>query len=153
MGALRRLSNRCHDERGVELIEFALTFPLLLFVVLGIIEFGFVFREYEVVTNAAREGARVAGLPSFTATNARDRALAYLTASGLSTAGVPLPTVTPATMTLPGGACIATVAVGVSYPHPMTFVSGISSLFGSSLGTITLTATSTMRTETVAGCP
>ena len=38
------------------MIEFSLTLPLLLLIVLGIIEFGLIFREYEVITNAAREG-------------------------------------------------------------------------------------------------
>jgi len=51
---LRRLRR---SDSGAEVIEFALTLPLLLLVVLGIIEFGFVFQQYEVVTNAAREGA------------------------------------------------------------------------------------------------
>ena len=32
---------------------------------LGIIDFGFLFQHYEVVTNAAREGARVAILPGY----------------------------------------------------------------------------------------
>ena len=44
------------DERGSELVEFALVFPLLLMVVLAIVDFGFMFQRYEVVTNAAREG-------------------------------------------------------------------------------------------------
>ncbi len=50
-------------ERGAELVEFAFVFPTLLLVMLGIIDFGFLFQRYEVVTNAAREGARVAILP------------------------------------------------------------------------------------------
>ena len=53
-------------ERGAELVEFALVFPMLLLVMLGIMDFGFLFQRYEVVTNAAREGARVAILPGYT---------------------------------------------------------------------------------------
>ena len=52
------LRRRLRGESGAELIETALTLPLLLLVVVGIIEFGFVFQKYEVITNAAREGAR-----------------------------------------------------------------------------------------------
>ena len=48
------------SERGAELVEFALVFPTLLLVMLGIADFGFLFQRYEVITNAAREGARVA---------------------------------------------------------------------------------------------
>ena len=40
-------------------------FPLLLFVILGIVDFGFLFQRMEVVTNAAREGARIAVLPGY----------------------------------------------------------------------------------------
>ena len=50
---------RLRSERGAELIEFALVFPVLLMVVLGIVDFGFLFQRMEVVTYAAREGARL----------------------------------------------------------------------------------------------
>ena len=46
-------------------MEFALTLPLLLVVIAGIVDFGFVFQRYEVITNAAREGARLASLPGY----------------------------------------------------------------------------------------
>ncbi len=54
---------RGRSENGAQLVEFALVLPLLLLVMLGIAEFGFIFQRYEVVTNAAREGARLAVLP------------------------------------------------------------------------------------------
>jgi Flp pilus assembly protein TadG len=40
------------------LVEFALILPLLLLLILGIIEFGYVFTVYTGLFNAAREGAR-----------------------------------------------------------------------------------------------
>lgn len=45
--------------RGQALLELALILPVLLLLVFGIIEFGRVFHAYLVVTQAAREGARV----------------------------------------------------------------------------------------------
>jgi Flp pilus assembly protein TadG len=39
-----------HSERGAELIEFALILPLLIFIILGLIDFGFMFQRFEVVT-------------------------------------------------------------------------------------------------------
>ena len=54
-------------ERGAALVEFALAVPLLLVVIAGIVDFGFVFQRYEVITNAAREGARLASLPGYDA--------------------------------------------------------------------------------------
>lgn len=47
------------DNRGQELVEYALTLPLLLLMVLGIMEFGVAIFAYNSVANAAREGARV----------------------------------------------------------------------------------------------
>jgi Flp pilus assembly protein TadG len=154
MAALRGLLCRFRSEAGAELIEFGLTLPLLLLVVLGIVEFGFLFREYEIVTNAAREGARIAVLPAYSTTDAQERVDSYLTASGLDADLAPTPTVTPGSVALPGGTCVSTVAVTVTYPHAMTFVAGIASYFGATFGTVNLTATSTMRSETAAvGCP
>ncbi|MCK4452155.1 MAG: thrombospondin type 3 repeat-containing protein, partial [Anaerolineae bacterium] len=55
--ARRTLSlRRC--SRGQGLVEFALILPLLLLLILGIIEFGYVFTVYTGLFNAAREGAR-----------------------------------------------------------------------------------------------
>ena len=45
-------------ERGQSLVEFALVLMPLFFIVLGIIQFGFIFNTYVTMTNAAREGAR-----------------------------------------------------------------------------------------------
>ena len=61
MATLATVANR--GERGQAIIELALTLPLLLLIVLGIFDFGLMFQKYEVVTNAAREGARVGVLP------------------------------------------------------------------------------------------
>ena len=44
------------------MVEFALILPILLLLLVGIMEFGFLFHEYLVVTHAAREGAREATL-------------------------------------------------------------------------------------------
>jgi Flp pilus assembly protein TadG len=136
------------SEAGAELIEFALTFPLLLLVVMGIIDFGLMFHRYEVVTNAAREGARVGVLPGYSPSDAQARAIQYLQGVGLSSATVPLPV--PQNVTV-SGKCITVVPVTVSYVHTYTFLGGIGNYFGSSFGTKTLTATASMRSESPAG--
>jgi len=48
------------SDRGVALVEFALVAPILFLLVLGIIEFGFLYNGYITLTGAAREGARIA---------------------------------------------------------------------------------------------
>lgn len=50
------------NEDGAALVEMALITPLLLILLLGIIEFGYVFGQYNEVRHAAREGARYAAV-------------------------------------------------------------------------------------------
>jgi len=87
MAALRSLLRRWRSDTGAELIEFALVFPLLLLVVLGIVDFGIMFQQYEVLTNAAREGARIAVLPNYSSTDAQARVDQYVAAGMLSMGG------------------------------------------------------------------
>lgn len=46
------------DEHGGSLVEFAIIGPLLFVILFGIIEFGIVFYDQAMITNASREGAR-----------------------------------------------------------------------------------------------
>jgi Flp pilus assembly protein TadG len=48
------------SERGAAAVEFALVSILLLVIVFGIIEFGFLWLQSFYIANAAREGSRVA---------------------------------------------------------------------------------------------
>ena len=45
-------------QRGVMAIETALLFPLLILILFGMIEFGLLIYNRQVLTNACREGAR-----------------------------------------------------------------------------------------------
>ncbi len=45
--------------RGQSLLEFALVLPILLLLFFGIIEFGIIFSDNLIISQAAREGARV----------------------------------------------------------------------------------------------
>jgi Flp pilus assembly protein TadG len=47
------------NESGQSLVEFVLILPLLLFLVLGMIEFGWLLNGKITLNSAAREGARV----------------------------------------------------------------------------------------------
>jgi Flp pilus assembly protein TadG len=51
-------AKKSNGEQGQSLVEFALTLPLLLLLLLGMIDLGMGYRTYIVLTNAAREGAR-----------------------------------------------------------------------------------------------
>lgn len=149
MAALTRLRQGWKSESGAELVEFALTFPIMLLVVLGILEFGLMFREYEVITNAAREGARLRVLPSYDSADAIARVAQYLDSAGLDSTLATTASPAPAAVDI-GGVCMSAVQVTVAYPHPILFIEGIASYFGSTWSTVTLNASSTMRTEAAA---
>jgi Flp pilus assembly protein TadG len=53
---------RLRAERGAVAVEFALLLPVLLLIVVGTIEFGRVYSQFQVFNGAAREGARCAAV-------------------------------------------------------------------------------------------
>ena len=73
------------SETGAALLEAAFTIPMLLLVTVGIFEFGRAYQTWQVLTNAAREGARIAVLPDLTAPR-RAAARARLHAGGAAVA-------------------------------------------------------------------
>jgi Flp pilus assembly protein TadG len=59
----QRAANRDSTrERGAAIVEFAVVLPLLLTVLFGIIEYGWVFMVRQTLQTAAREGCRLAVL-------------------------------------------------------------------------------------------
>jgi Flp pilus assembly protein TadG len=147
---LRRLRG---NERGAELIEFALVLPLLLGMLAGIVDFGRLFQRLEVTTNAAREGARLATLPGYSQTDVQNRVRAYMDegirvgAGAQTTATRTFVPITPGG----GGAQFQAARVVVTYSDSFLILGPIVGLLGGNAGnfsTITLSATSTMRMET-----
>jgi hypothetical protein len=58
--ALSWSRRRARGERGAVALEAALTFPILLLILLGIIEFTFLMRDHAVVVSDTRLAARIA---------------------------------------------------------------------------------------------
>ena len=157
-------SNLRRDERGAALVELALSLPLLLVVIGGIVDFGFLFQRYEVVTNAAREGARLASLPGYDETAVRDRVRQYIQ-SGLSLSTAALNAAVPndatgvaltyPNLTVTSGASTFTVSSGkvdVVYTHQFILLGSVMRLINASWGnSFVLRATSQMRLEPGAG--
>jgi hypothetical protein len=142
------------SETGAELVEFALSLPVLLLIMMGIIDFGLAFQRYEVLTNASREGARILILPDYGEEDARVRVGQYVEGTSLKNETVTTTFPPAETLSVGGGSCITVRPVSVSYDHQFMIVGGIMSFFGSSLGTRTLTATTSMRSEAgAATCP
>lgn len=102
------------DERGAAAVEFALVFPVFLLLVLGTIDFGYFFFVSEIVTNAAREGARAGSVvdpndgTSAALAAAQSTASTYLTRGGLTAKGV------TTNVTAVNG--VAAVQVSIAYP-------------------------------------
>ena len=144
----RSFSGRIGGERGTALLEMAMTLPLLLLVAIGIFEFGRAFQTWEVLTNAAREGARIAVLPSSTAAVVQTRTKEYLNACALAGNSATV-TVTPTTISI-GGANASASKVTVTYPFQFMVLQPVAKLVvrGTQLGKpITMSASAEMRNE------
>ena len=142
---------RFRSNRGVAMIEAAITMPLLLFVCVGIIEFGRLYQTWQVMTNAAREGARVAVLPSTVTGGVDSRVRQYLDSGGLksdSSVGV---NVTAVNVSLGTGGTASGSKVTVTYPFTFMVLQPIAQLVvsGATVGApITIATSATMRNET-----
>lgn len=149
MAPLSALRNRLRQERGAELIEMALVLPLLLLIIMGIIDFGFMFREMNVVTNAAREGARTGILPDYDDADIDARVQQYMDAAGVS---VSCPSANCVVLkpvidvTAPSGTFQAR-DVRVTIFHDWTFLSPLSTFFGGSFSSVALSGRAVMRVE------
>jgi Flp pilus assembly protein TadG len=146
---------RLRGERGAEIIEMALVTPIFLVIIAAMFDFGFLFRNWEVATNAAREGARIGLLPSYkcdgTSTDVKDRVDAYMASAGFNAAAYQ---VKQMTQQFPTGAGTFTgCAVSVEITQPMPMLSTFGALFGDAFGSVPLRATSVMRTESQAAAP
>ncbi len=87
--------------RGLVMIEAALIFPILLYLLMGLIEYGWLLRQLQVVTNAARHGARVGAAADATNVDIQNAVATRLSGSGISS-GYTV-NITTSIETLPGG--------------------------------------------------
>jgi len=135
----RRPARKAPRDRGAAAVEFALLLPLLMLLVFGIVDFGRALSAQITLTQAAREGARLAALGEPNVVSSTQAA-----ATGLNPVNV---TVT----SCPAGAGAGVNAVvQVSYTFSfITPIAAIAGLFGSGFGsTMTLTAQGVMPCET-----
>jgi Flp pilus assembly protein TadG len=131
---------RASRDRGAAAVEFALLLPLLLFLVFGIIDFGRALNAQITLTQAAREGARLAALGESNVVSGTQVA-----ATGLSPVAVSVVTSCPVGA---GAGVNAKVTATYSFTF-ITPINAIAHLFGSSFGSgMTLTATGVMPCET-----
>jgi Flp pilus assembly protein TadG len=112
------------DERGAALIEAAITIPMILLIAVGIFEFGRAYQTWQVLTNAAREGARQAILIDKTDADVQAVVQNYMKAGGLpqyATAAVVIE------RTVPLGTNTAS-KITVNYPFSFMVLDGVAKL-------------------------
>lgn len=126
---------RLREEKGQNLVEFALVVPLLLLLVIGIAEIGRAWMARNILTGAAREAARIAAVNS-TPSVALSRGYAILDSASITTGR----NITVADDNVAYG----TVTVTVSYNLPITIAGFIPGLDNP---TFPLSSTTTMRKE------
>jgi hypothetical protein len=140
------------SELGAEVIEFAIVLPLMLLIIFGIVDFGFLFQRYVVLTNAAMEGARVRTLPGYEDPDAILRARSYAVDGGVAGAqNCPPLCIAVVPVLLPGTGGVANwpgYTIQVNYIHQYSYIGPIASMFGGSFSSVTLKANATMRRQT-----
>jgi len=135
-------------EAGQALVEVAIALPILLALLVGIFEFARAYNVQQVITNAAREGAREGVLPPSgkdqSEARAKPRAEARLADANIVNYTVDFDCTGSGNCTT-GDAVIVTISVNYRF----VFIGPILSLFSSGVdpGTITLRSTATMRKE------
>jgi Flp pilus assembly protein TadG len=139
---------RLKTERGAALLEAAITVPIVLLICVGIFEFGRAYQTWQVLTNASREGARLAVIPGSTDADIRARVNQYLTGGGLSSLAdskIVLNRAVAFTATATGS------SVQVNYPFQFMVLNPVIRLIAPSdttgQGTYTMTASTLMRNE------
>lgn len=126
------------NEKGQAMVEFALILPLLLLILCAIIDFGWIFGNQLIATNAAREAARYTAIHYYDSTTDNDTSIA----SSIVTQKAPT-LVSPSvvlTKSASGDSISITVTSQVDVLTPL-----ISAFFSG--GKYTATATCTMRLE------
>lgn len=132
-------------EVGAVAVEFALILPVLLLLLVGTIQFGIVYSQYQVMEGAAREGARCAAVQAagFSDCDPEDRVDAALPA-GYTRSG-------PISISVEGGgtACSEdTVGANVTVSWEQEFSLGIlGNLVPGLPDTVTRTVQGTFRCE------
>jgi Flp pilus assembly protein TadG len=146
---MRRMK-RFESEHGTALLETALTLPLILLVSVGIFEFGRAYQMQQVLTNAAREGARVAVLPGSTSDDVKNRVVAYLNSGQVPDAAKATVVLKPNTSISIGAGTASGSMVTVNYPFSFMVLNPVARLVveGSDTGApITMSASAEMRNE------
>ena len=139
---------RLRNQKGAALLETAITLPLVLLVCVSVFEFGRAYQTWQVLTNAAREGARVAVLSESTDAQVTSAVKAYMQGGQLPSAALANISVE---RTVPFAASNTASRVTISYPFKFTVLNPVIRLVQSGSttgkGTTTMVSVALMRNE------
>jgi Flp pilus assembly protein TadG len=138
------------NERGSVLLEMALTLPLMLLVSAGIFEFGRAYQTWQVVTNAAREGARIAVLPGVSDTSVTNRVRTYMSDGQLENSSTAVVTINRSDAIAMGAGTASASRVTIGYPFTFVVLQPIARLMSPTSTTgapLTMTTSALMRNE------
>ena len=139
-----------NGERGQAMVETAIAIPLLLMLMVGIFEVGRAYETWQVLTNAAREGARMSVTPSGTSADTTALIRQYMADGQLTNSATAAVVVNRAASINVNGTPISASAVTVDYPFEFIMLQPVVRLVapGATTGApITMRATAIMRNE------
>ena len=143
-------SRQRHGERGNALVESAITIPILLLLMVGIFEVGRAYETWQVLTNAAREGARMAVTPNSNSATTIALVRQYMADGQLTKSASASVVVDTGATIVVNGTNVSASQVTVDYPFDFIVLQPVARLVAPSTNTgqaITMHATSLMRNE------
>jgi Flp pilus assembly protein TadG len=91
----RKAKKHPRKERGQSLIEFALTAPMLIVLLLGLVEMGHAFNSYMTIVAASRDSARMGAQLGVVASNAKPTMLNLVGTETERLENAPIPITSP----------------------------------------------------------
>lgn len=134
------------NQRGAALIETAFTIPIILLICVGIFEFGRAYQTWQVLTNAAREGARISILSDKTDGEVVSVVRNYMANGGLPRAATAAVNIDRNVPLGPNSASRITI----NYPYSFMVLNGVIRLITPSSNTgapLTMQSVALMRNE------
>lgn len=133
---------RLRSQSGSTLVEAAIALPVLFMLLFGILEFGRAYNLHQVLTDAAREGARYSVAPYYgtttlpSASDVQAQVQVFLTADNVQGATITVNQTSPVTV---NGEPLVYTEVDVTAPYQFVYFP---------FGAINLTSRAVMRNET-----
>ena len=137
-------------ERGQAMVETAITIPILLVLMVGIFEVGRAYETWQVLTNAAREGARMSVTPSSVEATTTALIRKYMADGQLTKSATAAVVVNKGASINVNGTAVSASAVTVDYPFEFIMLQPVVRLVapGATVGgPLTMRATAIMRNE------